>query len=278
MDVLVTGAYGRCGTAILDHLGDDHAFTCFDRREPPAGIDLPAGTETVVGDVSDGDALRSAAAGADAMVHLAAHPRTDGSWADVLEPNVVGTYNALEAARDAGLETVVFASTNHVMGMYEREHAPALYRRGYDLVLDHSEPVRPDSLYGVSKAFGEALGRYYVEAEDDPRRFYAIRICSVREEAHDHPYADAERGVADGDWERGDEAYRRAVARLKATWHSRRDFAALVACCLADRSVEFGAFSGVSDNRRRWFSIERARAVLGYDPQDDAETWDAPPE
>jgi hypothetical protein len=64
---------------------------------------------------------------------------------------------------------------------------------------------------------------------------------------------------------------------MKCMWHSRRDFAHEVACCLDDDTVEFGVFSGVSDNDRRWYSIERARKRLGYDPQDNAEQWDGPP-
>ncbi|MFC6614293.1 NAD-dependent epimerase/dehydratase family protein [Halopenitus salinus] len=279
MDVLVTGAYGRCGTAILDHLHDDpdHEFTYLNRSDRDE--DHPyGGYDTVVADVADYEALRSACEGMDAVVHLAAYPFVDGEWNDVLEPNIVGTYNVLEAARDAGVGSVVFASTNHVMGMYEEEFAPELYEPDFDLELTHEDPVRPDSLYGTSKVFGEAIGRQYVENYEFPNQFYALRICSVRHEAYDHPYGDAEAAVEEGRIERGSAEYRREVNRMKATWHSRRDFAQLVDRCLRDDDVSFGIFSGVSDNDRRWFDIEHAREVLGYEPQDNAETWDAPPE
>jgi nucleoside-diphosphate-sugar epimerase len=278
MDVLLTGAYGRCGTALLDHLTDRerYEFTPYNRSDRPD--DHPyGGHDTVVGDVTDAARLAEATAGHDAMVHLAAYPYTDGDWTDVLEPNVVGTYNALEAAREAELDTVVFASTNHVMGTYETEHAPECYYPGHDLLLDHTDPVRPDSYYGASKAFGEDLLRYYVENHEYPKRGYALRICSVRMPEYDHPYGDAERNVAEGTYERGSEAYERDVARLKATWQSRRDFAHQVECCLRNETVEYGVFNGVSDNFRRWFAIEHARRRIGYDPRDDAETWDAPP-
>ncbi|MCU4926410.1 NAD(P)-dependent oxidoreductase [Halobacteria archaeon AArc-dxtr1] len=277
METVITGPYGRCGTALIDHLRDDHAFTYVDRIDPDD--DHPyGGYDTVVADVADDvEALEAAFEGADAVVHLAGYPHVDSTLSDVLEPNIVGTANVLEAARDTEIETVVFASSNHVVGGYERDHAPALYRPEYGLVLDRTAPVRPDSYYGVSKCFGEALGRYAVETDDYPRRFYALRIGSVRDPAFDHPYGDAERGVDDGDWSRGSDAYDRQVARMKATWHSRRDFAQLVDRCLRDDTVEFDVFYGVSGNQRRWFDLEHARATLGYVPEDDGETWDAPP-
>ncbi|MFB6136118.1 MAG: NAD-dependent epimerase/dehydratase family protein [Halobacteriaceae archaeon] len=276
MNVLITGAYGKCGTALIDHLEDDYEFTYLNRSDRPD--DHPyGGYDTVVGTVEDWDATRPAFDGQDAVVHLAANPSVGASWADLFEPNVVGMYNTLEAAREAEVESVVFGSTNHVMGMYEEEHSPELYEPGYGLVLDESDPVRPDSYYGASKSFGEDLGRYYVEQHEYPKRFYALRICSVRAEEYDHPYGDAERAVESGSYERGSEAYERTVKRMKAMWHSRRDFARLVDRCLVDDDVEFGVFSGVSGNQTRWFSIENARSTLGYDPRDDGSEWDEPP-
>jgi len=278
MDVLVTGAYGRCGTALIDHLHDrdEYDFTYFNRSDRPE--DHPyGGYDTVVGNVTDGDALDAAAAGHDAMIHMAAYPYPEGDWDDVFEPNVLGTYNALEAARNNEVESFVFLSSNHVMGEYEEEFAPDLYTRDSDLVLDHTDPVRPDSFYGVTKCFGEALGRYYVENFEYPEQFYALRVCTLNMPEYDHPYGNAEHGVDDGDFERGSAEYDRQVARMKATWQSRRDFAHEVDCCLQDDAVEFDVFAGVSDNRRRWFDLEHARARIGYDPQDDAEEWDSPP-
>ncbi|WP_423747510.1 NAD(P)-dependent oxidoreductase (plasmid) [Haladaptatus sp. SPP-AMP-3] len=279
MDVVVTGVYGRCGTAIIDNLHDrpEYDFTYFNRSDRPD--DHPYGDyDTVVGDVAEYGKVRDAFEGQDAVVHLAAYPYTDGDWGEILEPNIIGMYNALEAAREAEVESFVFGSTNHVMGMYEQAHKPELYSPTYDLVIDDTDPVRPDSYYGASKSFGEDLGRYYVENYEYPKRFYALRICSVRMPEYDHPYGDAEIGVEEGEWERNSAEYDEQVARMKATWQSRRDFAHQIDCCLQDESVEFDIFSGVSDNRRRWYDLEHARAKIGYNPQDDGEEWDAPPE
>jgi nucleoside-diphosphate-sugar epimerase len=184
--------------------------------------------------------------------------------------------NVLEAARDAEVESFVFGSTNHVLGLYEIENAPDIYS-GSDIMLDHRSPVRPDSYYGTTKSFGEDLGRYYVESYEYPKRFYTIRICTVNDTRYDHPYGDAEYGVENGDWERHSEDYQLAVQRMKAMWHSRRDFSHEVACCLQDDSVTFDIFSGVSDNDTRWFDIEHARDVIGYNPRDNGADWDRPP-
>ncbi|MFB6119636.1 MAG: NAD-dependent epimerase/dehydratase family protein [Halobacteriaceae archaeon] len=278
MDVLMTGVYGRCGTAIIDHLYEEEAYdwTLYNRSDRPD--DHPyGGYDTVVGNVTDADLLMDATEGHDAMVHLAGYPFTDGDWDDVLEPNYIGMYNALEAARQNEVESFVFASTNHVMGMYEVENAPDIYFPDSDVLIDHTDPVRPDSFYGTSKSFGEDLLRYYVENYEYPKQGYALRICSVRMPEYDHPYGDAESGVDDGEFERGSDAYAQQVARMKAMWQSRRDFAHQVECCLDDDDVDYGIFNGVSDNQRRWYSIEHARRRIGYDPQDDGDEWDSPP-
>jgi len=278
MDVLITGAYGRCGTAIIDHLHDEPGleFTHLNRSDRDS--DHPYGEyETHVADIADYDACRPAFDGQDSVVHLAGYPFVEGEWPKVKPPNVQGMYNALEAAREAEVETFIFASTNHVMGMYETEFAPDLYYGDVDLELSYEDPIRPDSYYGTSKVFGEALGRQYVELYDYPEQFYAIRICSVRHSEYDHPYGDAERGVDEGEFERGSEAYDEQVARMKCMWQSRRDFAHQTECCLHDDTVEYGVFSGVSDNDRRWYSIDDARERIGYDPQDNGEEWDSPP-
>lgn len=273
MDVLLTGAFGRVGTAIIDKLADrdEYNFTYLNRSDRPD-------YKTFVADVSDLEAIRPAFEDVDAVIHLAGYPETDGTWEQVLENNIIGMENVLKAARDAEVEKFVFGSTNHVVGMYEVDNAPDIYYPGFDLTVDHNSPHRPDSYYGTSKCFDEDLGRYYVENYEYPIQFYALRICSVRHEEYDHPYGDAEHGVDRGDWERGSDEYEEMVARMKAMWQSRRDCAQLVDCCLRDDDVEFDIFYGVSDNDRRWFDIDHAREVIGYEPQDNGEEWDAPPE
>jgi nucleoside-diphosphate-sugar epimerase len=270
MSTLVTGAFGRVGTALIDHGTNTSGFTYLDTVDHP---EIPS----TVADVADYPLVAEAASGCDALVHLAAVSRVDAAWPSVLRSNIVGAYNCFEVARRETIETVVFTSSNHVVGMYEQEHAPALYDPDYDLTLDGDEQVRPDSYYGTSKAFGESLGRYYVENYAYPKRVYVLRIGSVRWPDEDHPYADAERGVSRGEWSCNSEPYEQEVDRLKATWLSRRDAARLVDSCLEDDSVTYGIFYGTSDNDRSWFDIGPARDQLGYSPASSGDDWTSPP-
>ena len=273
MRVLITGAHGQAGEGLKRHLADEPGYelTYLDREAHPE-------YDTHVADVSDYGAIRSAVDGQDAIVHLAAYPTTDGTWEQIRKNNLVGTHNVLEAASDAGVETFVFASSNHAVGMYEEDNAPELYEPGFDLTVTHEDPERPDSYYGASKAFGEDWGRYYVECRESPEQFYAIRIGSLRAPPYDNPYGDAERGVERGDWERGSDEYETQLKRLKGTWLSVRDWVQLVELCLADDETTFDIFFGTSENDRGWLDIEHAKDVLGYEPQDRGEEWTDPPQ
>ncbi|MDQ2796676.1 MAG: NAD(P)-dependent oxidoreductase, partial [Actinomycetota bacterium] len=141
MTVLLTGAAGSIGTALrerLPALGWD--LRSFDRKHVPGGI---------VGDITNAATLDAALDGVTAIVHLAGVP-TEAPWRQLREANVDGLVELFEAARRAGVERVVWASSNHAVGF-----TPVADDLPSDL------PPRPDTLYGVTKVFGEALGRYY---------------------------------------------------------------------------------------------------------------------
>ncbi|NIB98651.1 NAD(P)-dependent oxidoreductase [Halobacterium sp. R2-5] len=289
MRVLITGANGTVGSAILDQLGDreEYEFTCLDVEDHPD-------RETVVADITDLDDLRGHFEGHDAVVHLAALVDLNASWGEILQHNVVGTYNVLQAAAEAEVEKFVFASSIHTVGMYEIELAPELYDPDYDLAVTHEDPVRPDSFYGLSKVFGEAAGRLFVESQpnplgdlhptyetntrDYPTSFYSLRIKTVVGAEYDHPYGLAEMGVDEGWWDEDSEAYEYVADRMKCTWLSHRDLGQLVDRCLQDETVDYDVFWGVSDNDGTWVDGSHARDVLGYEPQDNGGEWTAPPE
>ena len=243
--VLLTGAAGRVGTAILGGLADDYEWRLLD-RDPPTD-DQPG--EFVVADITDDEAVREAMAGIDVVIHLAGDPRPDAPWNSVLTNNIDGTQTVLEAAVDAGVEKVAFASSNHAVGNYETEdRTPEMYRAHDEYLLDGTELPRPSNLYGVSKAAGETLGRYYHDEHD--LSVVCVRIGNLTE---GHPPIDYERG--------------------QAMWLSYRDCAHLFDRCIrADYDYEI--VYGISDNDRKYYSIERAREVLGYDPQDNSAYYD----
>ena len=249
--VLVTGAEGTIGTAVREHLAG--------RFELDSLTLTPQDFSSHVADISDLDAIRPAFENVDAVVHLAGSASLEAAWDDVLRNNIVGTYNVFEAAREAGVSRVVYASSNHVVGMYEVDGAPAVYDVDDERSFDETTEIRPDSLYGVSKAYGEALGRLYMEQHG--LRVFCLRIGAVR--AHDDPKASTGNALIDLNVE----AQRN---RLRAVWLSRRDCAKLIARCLEVEDVSWAIVYGVSANPRRFWDLDHARDVLGWEPQDAA--------
>ena len=239
--VLLTGYAGQVGEAILEHVGDDYDWRLLD-REPPIA-EHPG--EVFVGDVTDEEAVREAMEGVGAVLHIAGDPRPEAHWESVWRNNIDGTQTVFEVAVETGVEKVAFASSNHAVGAYETEdRTPDIYRPHAEFLLDGSELPRPSNLYGVSKATGEILGRYYHDHHD-----LSVACVRIGNLTKGHPPIDYERG--------------------QAMWLSHRDCAHLFACCI---EAEYGyeIVYGISDNDRKYYSIERAKEVLGYEPQDNS--------
>lgn len=195
-------------------------------------------------DVADFDKLKEIFAKigpVDGIVHLAGDPRMKADWQSVLKSNIEGTRNVFEAARLSGIKKTIFASTNRVTGGYEGL-PPSLYKEETPKLIKTSDPIRPDSDYGVSKAFGEAMARMYYEVYG--MSFICLRFGSISVEN------------------------RPLDERQKKTWLSHRDLAQLVDKGLKSE-IGFGIYYGVSDNKGRFWDIENAKKDLGYKPKDD---------
>jgi nucleoside-diphosphate-sugar epimerase len=230
--VLITGAGGRIGGDLAERLRDRYDLRLMHRRPVP---ETTPATDPVIADIADFAQVAAAMAGVDAVVHMAADPSTRAPWESVLEHNIVGTYNVFEAARRAGVRRVVFASTNHVMGMYDRDRQWPIYAH---------QPVRPDSLYGVSKAFGEALGSFYADQ-------HGLGVICLR-----IGWATAEPMDDIGRW----------------MWLSPRDCAQVVWRAI-ESDLRFGVFYAISGNGGRHWDITDTMERLGYRPEDDAERF-----
>jgi nucleoside-diphosphate-sugar epimerase len=230
--VLITGAAGRIGSSLAEQLKERYDLRLHYHRTIP---DQPPGSDTVVADIADYDQIARAMEGIDAVVHMAGDPRTSASWEDVRDKNISGTYNVYESARRAGVKKVVFASTNHVMGMYDRDNQWPIYA---------NQPVRPDSLYGVSKAFGENLGRWFVDQHG--MSIICLRIGWFLPEPRDEI----------GLW----------------MWLSPRDCAQVVWRAI-ESPLAYGVFYAISRNSRRHWDITETIERLGYRPEDDAEIY-----
>lgn len=230
--VLITGAAGRIGSSLAEQLRDAYDLRLHYHRNRPEN---PPSSDVVTADISKYDEIAPAMAGVDAVVHMAGDPRTTAPWDDILDRNIVGAYNVFESARQAGVPKIVFASTNHVMGMYDRDRQWPIYA---------PQPVRPDSLYGVSKAFGENLGRHYVDQYG--MSVICLRIGWFLPEPRDEI----------GLW----------------MWLSPRDCAQVVSCAI-ESPLQYGVFYAISRNSRRHWDITDTIEKLGYRPQDDAEAY-----
>jgi uronate dehydrogenase len=247
--VLITGAGGLIGGILGEGLEGDYELTRLDVRRGPA-------VQRV--DMRKLKAAERAFAGAEVVIDLAAIPRVSSSWEEVYENNLPATANALEAARRAGARRLIFASSSHVTGGYERDDPYAAIVGGDYAGLDPEaipritvgHPIRPDSPYGVGKALGEAAGRHYADAHG--LSVICLRIGSVN--AQDRP----------------------RNAREFATLLTSRDLVRLVECCIrASAELGFAIFYGVSANAWRFWEIADAEKVIGYRPADDAEAFRA---
>lgn len=231
--ILLTGGSGRIGRSLRPALRREYRLILFNRS---AIDDLAAGETLVRGDLADAAAVESAARGAEAIVDLAAVPTPLSFREKLLPTNILGTYNVFEAARRCGVARVVYASTHHTVGYYRAGER-----------IDDTAPVRPDSMYGVTKCFGEALGRLY--ADKAGLQVVCLRIGAFRA--------------------------RPTEERHLAVWISPGDMERLVRCALEAPAVRFEIAYGISRNTRRWWDLRRAEEVLGYRPQDDAEAYAA---
>ena len=226
--VLITGAGGTIGRSLAERMRGQYPLRLMYRTAPNDAGDR----DVVTGDIRSYNDVRAAVDGIDTIWHLAGEPSVPAPWESVLENNIIGTRHVLEAARQAGVRRIVFASTNHVMGMYDRDGAWPVYN---DL------PQRPDSLYGVSKAFGEDLGRYYHDAYG--LEFIALRIGWFLESPRPEP------GTG------------------RAMWLSPADCAQVFACA-TEADVPYGVFYAISDNPDRRWDITDTMLKLGYRPRD----------
>ncbi|MGH7706996.1 MAG: NAD-dependent epimerase/dehydratase family protein [Vulcanimicrobiaceae bacterium] len=246
--IAVTGASGTIGARLCADLAPDHELV---------RIDLQGGD--IVADVRDGAAVERAFAGCESVIHLAGVVAVDAPWEAVYETNIGGTYAVFEAARRAGCKRVIFASSNHAVGMHEIENTPDLYEPKFGLVVGTESPFRPDSLYGVWKAFGEVLGRYY--SDNFGLQVVCVRIGSITpEDSPTHPNVANSSGWLDLTAEQ-------KFKRYAATWMSQRDFARLVRAILA-RETAFAVVYGVGDNATRFWDLEPGRAIFGFWPED----------
>ncbi len=227
--VLITGAAGDVGTHLRRELAAKYRIRASDLRDLKEKF---KGQAFMRADISDFKAALRITKGVDAVIHLGGYS-VEGPWEGILSANIIGCYNVFEAARRNGVKRILFPTSNHAVGFYRR-----------DQTIDHRVYIKPDSRYGVSKVFGEALGSLY--ADKYGMEVFCMRIGNVNPAPIDK--------------------------RRLSIWFSPRDLAQLVTIGIEHPEIRFEIVYGISGNNRAWY--DNANALrLGYRPQDDSEKF-----
>lgn len=145
--ILITGAAGRLGTELRQGLA--HLATHVRISDRVAMADVRPQEEAVVCELGDYDAVMALTREVDAIVHFGGAP-LEVTFETLLDSNIRGSYHIFEGARKHSAQRVIYASSVHAVGYHALETQ-----------IDALSPVRPDSLYGVSKNFVESLSRLY---------------------------------------------------------------------------------------------------------------------
>ncbi|WP_440771760.1 NAD-dependent epimerase/dehydratase family protein [Natronorubrum sp. DTA28] len=247
-DIAITGASGRVGREAIEAFSDEN-LTLFSHSESE---DL----DTTPIDVADRKTFIDALEGQDVLIHLAANPNPRAEWDELSGPNVDGAYNAFEAAAENDLERVVFASSNHAVNM-KNTVSPIRPEStvGKPEIVRPDDEMDPDTYYGVTKVFGEAMGHYY--AKRHGMDVVNLRIGWLLSEDE----LEAEVAERDGAGERF------ARAMWLSTGDCRRVIEAAVTTSLESNPT---TAHGISDNSERFLSLSETMLELGYRPQDDS--------
>ena len=227
--VLITGAAGGIGTNLRRAFHDVYQMRLLDR----VPIEDANGHEVLTADIGDLNKMRQACRAIDTVVHLAACPRTDADFDTLLPLNIVGSYNVFQAANEQGCRRMIFASSINAVNGYPREQ-----------IVRGDMPINPTNLYGVTKCYGEALGRFYA---NNGLSTICIRIGAALK-SNDPPRA----------------------PETHPSWITQRDLAQLVQRCIDVEGIDFAIVHGLSGHANPPLDLEPTYRLLGYNPQDGA--------
>ena len=241
----ITGANGTIGRVLLDGLKSEYELTAFSRRK----VDFP----TNIVNFDCPEEVMGKFEGLDAIIHLAADPSPLAPWESVRRHNVEAMYQVVEECVRSNVKRLVFASTNHTMHGHTMLTSPETLDTTKSVRMKLSDTPNPDSLYAVSKLFGENLGKLY--SEKWGLEFISLRIGWMIKQ--DDPTV--MRDTPSEDY-------------MRAMFLSQRDCVQAHVKALEVKSNFLIAYV-VSNNGRRVFDLEETKINLGFDPKDDAEKF-----
>ena len=225
--ILLTGAAGGLGKILRERIKPwADVVRLSDLADlGPAG----EGEEVVQCDLADKAAVLAMMEGVDAVLHFGGIS-VEAPFDAIMQANILGTANLYEAVHKCGVRRVVFASSNHAIG----------FHRTTDMI-DADSPTRPDTMYGVSKCFGESLSRYYFD------RFGIETVCIRIGSSFPEPLS----------------------ARMLVTYFSYDDLVESLRCSLMTTRVGHTILFGVSDNAGKWWDNRKA-GHLGFVAKDNS--------
>jgi uronate dehydrogenase len=229
--ILITGASGHLGGILfrsLAHIGYKKLVGTDLKKK-----NIEKNQKFILANLKNLKATIKITKGIYAIVHFGAIPIED-TQANILQNNIIGTYNLFEAARINKVKRIIFASSNHAIGFHRRKKK-----------LNHLSNQRPDSHYGLSKAFGEELSRFYADKFNIKSMCIRIGTCLRTPEDRRH----------------------------LSTWISYRDLTQLVDTGIKNKSIHHEIVYGASKNKKSWWNNSRAY-LLGYKPKDSADRFD----
>jgi uronate dehydrogenase len=230
LTVLLTGPGGRIGPHLIPSFRERYNLRLLDRRP------IPGEPDTIIADLSDKEVLKNAMTGVDVVVHLAATSDEAPFLEQLVPNNVIGLYNTFQAAQEAGVRRVVYASTVQTVEFYRDLPRP----------VETNDFPRPWTTYAVTKLFGEAAGRWYHET-------HGMEVVAVRIGAF-QPY---------------DSQGLRTGKGLREMWLSPKDCRGLLHAAIEKPGVGYALVFATSITERERVSRAPARELLGYESQDD---------
>lgn len=231
--ILLTGASGNIGRQLAHAMGKE-GWTLRLTDMAPFPDELPPGATFTQCDLGDGVNLMHLAEGCGLIVHFGGASHDLWPVEDIINANLRGIYFIYEAARREGAR-VIFASSNHTIGFHERTTR-----------LDDDCEVKPDSLYGLSKVYGENMARLYWMKHAVESVLLRIGSC--------FPAPSTE--------------------RMLSTWLSYPDVCSLVIAAANAPEVACDVIWGASDNSRSFWGHD-ARTKIGWQPKDSADDHEA---
>ena len=228
--ILLTGAGGSAGSELRKSL---NGWKDIIRVSDIANLgEANDGEEVFECDLGNKDAVMKLVEGCDNIVHLGGQS-LEHSFDTILNANIKGVYNIYEAARIHGVKRILFASSNHVTGFHKRE-----------TLLDAKSEFRPDSMYGVSKGYGELLARYYWDKFGIETAVVRIGYCFSKP----------------------------VNKRTMTIWMSFNDFTSMVKQVFETPRVAYTVIYGASNNKEKWWD-NHLSSYIGWNPEDSSEKF-----